>query len=290
MIPNALSYGSRALACLLLILLAHLSVAQRKPSPPSSFESFLNTQWWLGLRFGVNYTDPNSITKYNVFSPVNYDPETLEKEYSVFSLAGGQAGLTISFYHKGFSIGIQPTFKIMRYQYSNQFEWLGDGSEDAFETTVDVTQKLDVIEVPLIMKYEIIKRGKVRPFVLAGLQQSFLISAQKKVEVEHVDYLSDNPQTYSGGTFALGNTDRMKNFYGAVGGIGTSLDYANIRTVIEATYLRGLSSVTKNEDPFSENELVALGDVNDELKINNINISLSFVFPLRYIDKTFQPY
>ncbi|MEQ9304125.1 MAG: outer membrane beta-barrel protein [Marinoscillum sp.] len=290
MTPNALSYGSKILACLFLLCLTTLSVAQRKSSPPSSFESFLNTQWWLGLRFGLNYTEPNSITRYSVFSPINYESETLEKEYEVFNLAGGQAGLDISFYHNGFSIGIQPTFKIMRYQYLNRFEWLGDGNEDGLETTLDVTQKLDIIEVPLILKYEVIKRGKVRPFVLAGLQQSFIIATQKKVKIEHVDFLSDNPQTYSGGTYALGNTDRMQNFYGAVGGIGTSLDYANIRTVVEVTYLRGLSAVTSSDDPFSENELVALGDVNDELKINNLNISLSFVFPLRYIDKTFQPY
>lgn len=290
MTPNALSYGSRWLTCLLLLFVTTISVAQRKPSPPSSFESFLNTQWWLGLRFGLNYTQPNPTTRYNVFSPINYQGETLDKAYESFSLPGGQAGLVISFYHNGFSIGIQPTFKIMRYGYSNAFEWVGASEEDRLETTVDVTQKIDVVEVPLTLTYEIIKRGKIRPFVLAGLQQSFMISALKKAEVTHVDFLGDTPQTYSGGSFTLGNTERMSNFYGAVGGLGTSLDYANIRTVVEVTYLYGLSPITANEDPFSENELVALGDVNDVLKINNINVSLSFVFPLRYIDKTFQPY
>ncbi len=289
MTPNALSSGSRFFAIAALLLISFLSVAQRS-SPPSTFESFLNTQWWLGLRFGVNYTQPVATTDYFIFSPLDYESENLQKTYDVFNLAGGQAGLDLSFYHKGFSIGLQPTFKIMRYSYSNSFEWQGSGGSDGLETEVKVEQSLQVIEVPLILKYEIIKRGKVRPFVLAGLQQSYLINAQKKAEVTHTDYLAAIPQTYSGGDFSLGNTERMSNFFGALGGIGTSLDYANIRTVIEITYLYGLSSITANGNPFSENELVGIGDVNDELRINNLNAAISFVFPLRYIDKTFQPY
>ncbi|WP_421875859.1 outer membrane beta-barrel protein [Marinoscillum sp.] len=289
MTPNVLSSGSRLLIVGILLLIANVSVAQRS-APPSTFESFLNTQWWLGLRFGLNYTQPVASEDYYIFSPLDYDAENLQKTYDVFNLGGGQAGLDLSFYHKGISIGLQPTFKIMRYSYSNYFEWLGSGDADRLETAVNVEQSIQVIEVPLIVKYEILKRGKVRPFVLAGLQQSFVINAQKKAEVMHTDYLADVPQTYSGGDFSIGNTDRMSNFFGALGGIGTSLDYANIRTVIEITYLYGLSPITANGNPFSENELVGIGDVNDQLKINNLNAAISFVFPLRYIDKTFQPY
>ncbi|HCX22853.1 MAG: hypothetical protein CMB80_29720 [Flammeovirgaceae bacterium] len=288
MIPKDLSSGSKLLAVGLLLLLTNISVAQRKP--PSSFENFLNTQWWLGLRFGINYTQPSVQDEYYIFSPLDYDAENLVKDYGVFNLPGGQAGLDLSFYHRGISIGLQPTFKIMRYNYSNSFEWVGVGGTDRLETQVDVEQVLQVIEVPLTVKYEILKRGKIRPFALLGGQQSLLINAQKKAKVEHTDYLGDVPQTYSGGDFNIGNTNRMKSFAGVLGGIGTSLDYANIRTVIEITYLYGLTSVTSNGNPFSENELVGIGDVNDKLRINNLNAAISFVFPLRYIDKTFQPY
>lgn len=288
---SALSSASRILIFLPFILLSSLSVAQRKPkSPPGSFESFLDTQWWLGLRFGVNYTSPNPVTRHFVFSPTDYEPELLEKTYSSFSLPGGQAGLDINFYHRGVSVGIQPTFKILRYGYENNLSWTGDGGADGLDTHMAIEQKLQVIEVPMILKYDFLKHGKIRPFILAGMQHSFLLGAQKKVTIEHTDYLSDIPQTYSGGSYTKGNDERMQNFWGAVGGVGTSLDYLNIRTVVEVTYLYGLTSITENENPYMENELVALGDVDDELKINNFNISLSFVFPLRYIDKTFQPY
>lgn len=289
MTPNALSSGSKIVALCLLLLLTNLSVAQRK-SPPSPLKNFLSTQWWLGLRFGINYTEPIAQTDYYIFSPLNYDQENVKKVYDVYNLAGGQAGLDITFYHKGFSIGLQPTFKIMRYSYGNSFEWYGESEADRLETKLDIEQVLQVIEVPLTFKYEILKRGKIRPFVLVGGQQSFIINAQKKADIEYTDYLGSTPQTYSGGNYNLGNTDRMKSFAGVLGGIGASLDYANIRTVIEITYLRGLTSITSGDNPYSDNELVGIGDVNDKIRINNLNAAISFVFPLRYIDKTFQPY
>ncbi|WP_258102014.1 outer membrane beta-barrel protein [Marinoscillum pacificum] len=290
MIPNALSLGSRVLAMAALLLLTHLSVAQRRQPPPSPVKNFLSTQWWLGLRFGVNFTQPDVLEDYYAFSPINYSPDNLEKEYGIFNLPGGQAGLDISFYHKGFTVGLQPTFKIMRYNYTNYMEWVGSGEADQLESQIDVEQVLQVVEVPLIFKYDLIQRGKIRPFALIGGQYSMIVNTQKKVEIEYTDYLGSVPQTYSGGSFNIGNTDRMRNFAGVLGGIGTSLDYANIRTVVEITYLYGLTSFSSNESPYSENELVSIGDVNDKLKINNINAAVSFIFPLRYIDKTFQPY
>ncbi len=289
MIRNALSLGSKYLTLGLLLFLSNLSVAQRG-AQQSPMQAFLSTQWWLGLRFGINYTQPDVQQDYYIFSPLDYEAMNLEKEYGVFNLPGGQAGLELSFYHRGFSIGLQPTFKIMRYDYRYAMEWIGSGQADQLETVVDVEQVMQVVEVPLTFKYDLIQRGKIRPFALLGAQYSFLVNTQKKVKVEHTDFLGDVPQQFSGGNFNIGNTQHMRNFAGVLGGIGTSLDYANIRTVIEITYLHGLSPITTNDNPYSENELVSIGDVNDKIRLSNINAAISFVFPLRYIDTTFQPY
>ncbi len=66
------------------------------------------------------------------------------------------------------------------------------------------------------------------------------------------------------------------------------LDYGNVRTIVELSYLYALSPVTDTSNRFQENELASLGEINDEINLNNINLAISFVFPLRYIDKTFQ--
>lgn len=291
MIPNALLFASRAVIVLALLLCTQLSVAQRKPKPlKSSFESFLDTQWWLGLRFGLNYTQPDPLTRFSALNALDYDGEALEKTYTRFAHPGGQAGLDITFYHKGISLGLQPTFKIMRYAYFSDLEWSGNSEADRFETRYDINQSIQVIEVPLVLKYDVLRRGKLRPFILAGLQQSFMISAEKETTITHTDYSSGMPQEYKSGKINFGVKDQFKNFFGAVGGAGVSADAGNIRTVLEVTYLYALNAVTETSNRYRENELVSIGEVNDELKLNNINVSLSFVFPLRYIDKTFQPY
>lgn len=286
MTRNALLSGSKVLFFILLICSTTLSVAQKRKSGPPGFKSFLDTQWWLGLRFGVNFTDPIPGDQYSSFSPINYDEETLKKNYNSYSLPGGQAGIDITFFHKGFSFALQPTFKIIRYEYINQFQWFDDTGQLGAELGVE--QKVEAVEVPFIIKYDVLKGNKIRPFLLLGMQYSFIVGAQKQAKLTYTETLQSTQQEYVGGDFTLGNKDELTNFYGALGGIGASFDYWNIRTVLEATYLRGFSSVTSQENPFQENELSSVGDVNDELKINNINISLSFVFPLRYIDKTFQ--
>lgn len=289
MIQSASLFGNKGFLFAFLIGLSTLAIAQpRKPKP--SLKTFLDTQWWLGFRFGTNYSNPLPGERYAVFSPVDYEVSDLKKDYSAFSLPGGQAGLEVAFYHKGFSIALQPTFKIMRYEYHSRFAWASTDASGELESDLHVQQQLAVIEVPLVVKYDLLKDRKIRPFVLAGMQYSFVVGGQKKATQTYTDHLGSVPQKYEGGQFSIGNKDQLSNFYGALGGVGVSFDYWNIRTILEGTYLYGLSSATAKGNPYQENDLVSLGDVNDELKITNINISLSLVFPLRYIDKTFVPY
>lgn len=290
MIRNVSLSASRLLIALVLFLVtAQLASAQRG-KVPDYYESFLNTQFWLGLRIGLNYTDPiikNTYTSFNSLDDVN---ETYEKTYSVFENPGGQAGLQMALYHKGFSMELSPTFKIVRYAYSSDINWRGNAVSgvDDFSSRYDINQSINLIEVPLMLKYDVLKSGKIRPFIMGGLQYSFLIDARKNTEITHTDYSGGSARSYNGGSISLGVKEQFKNFYGVIGGAGASFDYSNIRTIIELSYLYALSPVTDTNNLYNENELTSLGEVNDELQLNNINIAISFVFPFRYIDSSFQ--
>lgn len=271
------------------MLCATVTVAQKKPMK-STFETFLDTQWWLGVRFGVNYTQPNVMKHYSAFSAINYELSALQKEYDAFKNIGAQAGMDISFYHKGFSIALQPTYKRMNYAYSNDLVWIGESEVDRFETLYEINQFFNFFEVPLSLQYEILRKGKIRPFVSAGMQYSMLISSGKDVNITHSEFTSGSARSFSGGKISLGSSDQFKGFFGAVGGIGAGFDYFNVRTVITVSYYYGLSEVTDESKNFRDTELSSLGETNDKIKLNNMDVSLSLVFPLRYIDKTFQPY
>lgn len=276
----------------MIIGFASTTMAQTRPAPGIGgyAEEFLKTQWWLGIKVGINYTDPNPVTPYSSISTIGFPEQDMEKTYKTFSLPGAQAGLDVTFYHRGFAIGVQPTYKRIRYAYSSNRSWLGPSLVNTFEMEYNIEQRIDAVDVPISIKYEIIQSGKTRPFVMAGGYYSFITHAEKKVDITYTDNATGSPIPTSGGTQILGVTQQFQNYAGVLGGLGVSLDYFNIRTVLEAVYLRGMTDITNNGKRFTQTELTSIGDVNDELKMDNINVSLSFVFPLRFIDKQFQAY
>lgn len=281
----------RLRASCLLILIAVSAAAWDQPKKkrgknPNS--SFLDTQFWLGIKFGMNYADAVPLSGSSGFSPLDYDADKLEKNYAAFALPGGQAGLEMTLYHKSFSAGFHPVYQRSRYSFTNSLEWFGEQPSEQFATTYESEQRIDVINVPFFLKYDIIRSGQLRPFAMAGMYYSFLTGAERQVHITQTDYSFGAPQEIDAGRLSLGVKSAFKNYYGWLAGGGISYDYWNIRSVLELSYNHSLSSLTR--PGVSQNELASLGDLNDELNLRQWVMSVSFVFPLRYIDKQFQAY
>ena len=283
MTPRDLLSGNRKIFIGFLFLFALQTNAQYNGK--KSIDGFLDTQFWLGLKMGTNLTQAFPETRNTGFSPINYSSDSLQKSYSDFTLPGAHMGLQMNFYHKGFSISFQPVYKRSRYKYSSELEWRGDAASSRFVTRYDVEQKLDVIELPLLVKYEIIQSGNIRPFVMVGGFHSRIASAQKEVDITQTDFSSGTALQSDGGSAIIGVKDAFEAFSGVSGGVGVNLDYWNIRTVLEVKYQHGLTPATKPN--VQENEFASLGETNDEIFLRDINISLGFVFPFRFIDKQF---
>lgn len=280
------SYKTRIWTVLLLTVLALPLTAQRKLDAKGGLESFLDTQWWIGIRFGINSSQPAADNTYSIISPINFEASELEKSYKRFNLIGAQAGLDITYSFKGISIGFQPVFRRIRYSYDHQRTWDLDTEPDAFQTSYEVEQQVDFIDLPLIGKYDIIKTGNIRPYVSAGIQYSLITGANKKIDITHTDNITSIAQ--SGGDINLSVSSQFQNYAAALGGIGASFDYGNIRALIDITYQYALTSLVDEEKLFDENQLTSLGDVQDDLNVHGISFSVGIVFPLRYIDNTFQ--
>ncbi len=268
-------------------MLTSSTFAQRKPTK-NPLESFLDTQFWLGLKMGVNYTQAFPNSRNTGFSPIDYSSDSLQKSYADFALPGAHMGLEMNFYHRGFSASFQPAYKRSRYSYTNQLGWNGELPNSRFETQYDIEQRLDLIELPLMIKFDVIRKGKIRPFIMAGGFYSLIASAQKDVSITQIDYSSGSALTSSGGTTTLGVKDSFQNFSGVSAGTGVNLDYWNIRTVFEINYKRSLTSTTRPNA--QQNELASFGEVNDEVFLRDLSFSLSFVFPFRFIDQQFKAY
>jgi len=275
---------------LLFILILFAGVPLKAQQYQNYVKEFLSTQWWLGFKLGTNFTAVNPTERFSGLSPTNYNPDGLRKAYDEYNLAGISAGLDITFYHKGFSLGIQPNFRRSRFSYENALFWEGESPLERFETDFSQEQKIDFFDIPLFLKYDLIKK-EIRPFVMFGGYFSFVTNAEKELEVNQRDFSSGTVQNISSGALKLGVTDNFEKYnYGLLAGAGVSYDFWNIRAILEASYRYGLNNVTDESERFAESQLVSIGDLNDNIELRSINISMSFVFPLRFISKQFQAY
>ncbi|MEL7148438.1 MAG: outer membrane beta-barrel protein, partial [Bacteroidota bacterium] len=167
---------SKALKTALFLLIFLSSTAANAQKYQNYISEFLSTQWWLGFRIGTNITQVNPIDRFSGISPVNYDASTLNKTYDDYNLAGIAAGLDITFYHKGWSIAFQPNFRRSRFSYQNSLFWEGVTDLERFETDFYQEQKVDFFDLPLQLKYDLLKK-EVRPFISIGAYYSFITNA-----------------------------------------------------------------------------------------------------------------
>ncbi|MEM9895837.1 MAG: outer membrane beta-barrel protein [Bacteroidota bacterium] len=284
-----LSYASRYLIVAAFLLLASAGNAQRKGPPKSTgLEAFLQTQFWLGLRFGTNISTINVEEQYSGLSPINYDPDLLRKNYENFKMPGAQVGLEMNLYHKGFSISFQPSYRVNRYRYSSTLNYQRVDETPAFEARYDIKQQLSTLELPLVLKYDFIRKGKIRPFVMAGAFHARILGAQKEFEISEVDFDNTNSIESNTGSIIVGTKDHFQPFSGLIGGIGVNLDYWNIRTVFEIGYRHSLTQATIGNS--RQEQLTSLGEAEDRLAIHDLNASLSFVFPFRFISSGLRAY
>src|SRR5687768_4417444 len=91
---------------------------------------FLKKQWWLGIKGGPNLSKPVIEKRYTAVSPTNYNANEAEKKYDSYKQWGSQVTLEVTFYFRGFSASLQPTYRHIGFDYTNHYEW-----QSALETT-----------------------------------------------------------------------------------------------------------------------------------------------------------
>jgi hypothetical protein len=171
--------------------------------------------------------------------------------------------------------------------YKSSSLWIGNTPNEQYESVHNTEQSVTFIDLPLAVKYDILK-NKVRPFVMVGAFYSFIFDANKSVQIQEIDYASGNALSYNRTTLSLNNKQEFLNNWGILGGIGASFDFWNIRTIIDVQYRHSFTTIVEPSARYTETIFSAFGEVQDDYKLANFNGSISFVFPLRYIDSQFK--
>jgi len=251
-------------------------------------EKFLEKQWWLGFKAGINLSQALPTQQYSVMTPTNYALSSTEKVYDSFNKVGSQASIEVSFYYKGFSFSCQPTYIHSVFTYSNQYTW--DNPENANERLIlnyDQEQKVDYASFPLLVKYDI-AGNKLRPYAQAGIFYSLLVNANKAVKVSGTDYASGGTNEFSNEPVIVGARDLFDHYWGLMAGAGLNYNLGNVRLVLDVSYWRGMSNIANVENRYSNDRLAGIGDAQDDMKLNHIVISTGCLFPMRFLSNDFK--
>jgi len=290
-----------SLLLLCCLLLTTASIAQekkrKKPSSPAYKEKkaredakFLNKQWWLGLKAGANWSKVSVEKSYSAISPTNYEYSEIAKQYKNFDLVGSQASLEVTFYFKGFSFSFQPTYQHTRFLYTNSYEWSSTiETTDHVELDFEQEQKVDHAIIPLVVKYDI-TGNKLRPYVQIGVYSAMLINASKTVTAKGIDHAAGGKNEFSDESINIGAKDLFaKNHWGLLGGVGVNYNLGNnVRLNFDVMYRHGMSNIVSTKNRYDSDRLSGVGDVMDDLTLDNLNISVGCLFPLRFLSSGFK--
>lgn len=248
-------------------------------------DKFLNKQFWLGFKAGVNLTNPIAQARYSVMMPTNYDGKLTDKKYESFNKLGGQATLEVTFAFKALSISAQPTYRTSKFTYSNMYNWTSETNDLTMK--FEQEQQLDYFDLPLLVKYEFTD-GNLRPFLQAGVYYSLLVNATKGVTVSGTDVAPGGTSNFENEPVVVGAKDLFTNNWGAIAGGGLNYNLGNVRVVLDISYHIGMSNIANVKNRYGNDRLSGIGDAQDDIKTNHLMFSVGCLFPLRFLSNDFK--
>jgi outer membrane protein W len=256
--------------------------------PKGQGGTFLEKQWWLGFRGGLNLTSAVQEKSYAVLSPTNYPQSSTRKKYDNMSTVGSQAVVEFTFSYRSFSFSLQPTYRQAAFQYSTESTWTENGTT-MLTLEYQQKQKLDLVELPFLVKFDFFLEAKVRPFIQAGAYYTWLVNANKSLVVSGVDYASGGTNRFSDPPIIVGATDLFaRRQWGLMGGLGVNYNAGNVRLTMDVTYRHGMSLANSVTNRYGDQRLTGAGDVMDDIKLNSIAVSIGALFPMRYLASGFK--
>lgn len=246
---------------------------------------FIQQQWWLGFKAGINLAQADPLKRYTILTPTNYPSSLTDKKYDAFMELGIQTTVEISYYYKGFYFSTQPSYISSTFTYSSKSTWLN--SQNPTETLIQTykrSQKVEYADFPFIIKYDITGR-KLRPFVQVGIFYSLLLNAVKTVNLSSVDQALGETNTLTSEPVK----DLFSNYWGLMGGIGASYQLGNVKLLLDVSYRQSMSNIVNPQNRFSTyRPSSGIGDAQDDLNLKNIVVSAGVLFPMRYLSSSFK--
>ncbi|MDV3310591.1 MAG: PorT family protein [Cyclobacteriaceae bacterium] len=251
--------------------------------------TFLEKQWWLGLKGGTNLSRAVVTTHFSGVAPTNYPMDLAVKEYEDFKSFGSQVTLEGTFYFRQLSLSLQPTYSRSQFVYTNHYAWWDpENAGHALELHYRQAQKTEHLLIPVLVRYDL-TATRLRPFIQAGAFAALLINAGKEVTISGTDYASGGEHEFTGDPIIVGASDLFApSYYGLIGGAGVHYHQGNVRLSLDVSYRYGMTNIVSPSNRYGNDRLAGVGDAMDDMTLDNIVVSLGCVFPLRFLGNAYK--
>ena len=153
------------------------------------------------------------------------------------------------------------------------------------------TQSLGYLEVPLRVRYAF-PIHRLKPFAQAGLVYGRRLEAHTTLVSRTTDYASGGAVSAERARQTADVSDSyLRSYLGYTLGGGVMYNFGGLMLILDANYQQGLHNITDAKARYTATRHVAgLGHVPDDIKLNALSYSVSFLFPMKFLtDKTFKP-
>lgn len=262
-------------------------------------ESMSKTQWWLGLKTGMNTT---SVSVPESFTALSSDFNEGKKDYqSSFSRLGYQVALQTDFDIFGVvDISFQPGLRVLKYGYENNWLWQDSTGQAIYELTNLHNQTLTYLDLPLIFKFNFISSGQGKisikgkskkdikiktgggliAFVEGGGFYNKLLSADKKITQSIDNNGNETELLFQKNT----NQSFINSSYGLLAGLGLGYDFQAVRVTMDVVYRKGFHNITREANRYVDDVLVNdYYDVPDNIILSNWEVSFHVLFPFKFV-------
>ena len=131
----------------------------------------------------------------------------------------------------------------------------------------------------------------MKPYLLGGFYYGYLLHASKEVKESGLDQASGGSVTFEEPTQATFISSLyIKSNMGYSYGGGIAYRAGTLTLTLDIIRKTGLNNISSAKNRYTETrKLPGFGNVQDDLKLNNLEISLSMLFPLKFLTKDFKP-
>jgi len=243
----------------------------------------------IGIKGGVNFTQPIVLKNHSVFSPTsNSSHGATAKEYQPLMKNMGFNGGIFLMYRitNKLSATLEGLYFQYRYSYKNEYMWTDAVDGTAFTLQQEQFNRLNYFEIPVMLRYDFTIR-RVTPFIQGGIFTGFMHSAvTQTVSRQFSSQLSPSEETKN--PLTQTNDRYAKVHVGAIGGAGVSFFAGKIMVTLGGNVRYSLLPPTGNLHRYNDqaSSSSAYLDVPDNVNLLNLELYLSVGVPVSFSNKS----